>query len=268
MRLLIHLTAKDSVIPINYNYFLSIAIYKILQFGSPDFSEFLHSKGYVLNGKMYKLFSFALEFNSMIIENHSINLLSPEAKLYITSPMVDDFLQNFVLGSFHNQALVIAFGISSVRFEIKQIETLPEPVFDKINYFKPLSPIVLSTRRFWKNKETQYFYRYSDNINHINLAFNINLKNKYELIYKKPFNGPDVLFAWDENFIAERISSKKRLTKKVSILKRGIQPIDIIANKIPFALTGSNELIKVGYDCGFGEKNSMGFGLAVLTSNN
>jgi len=28
-------------------------------------------------------------------------------------------------------------------------------------------------------------------------------------------------------------------------------------------LKGNPKLIKVGYDCGFGEKNSMGFGFAV-----
>jgi CRISPR-associated endoribonuclease Cas6 len=47
-------------------------------------------------------------------------------------------------------------------------------------------------------------------------------------------------------------------------MKNHEHPIEIIANEIPFTLSGNSELIKVGYECGFGEKNSTGFGMVEL----
>src|SRR5690554_3622262 len=43
-------------IPINYQYPLSSAIYKILDKGDSEYAKFLHEEGY---GKGYKLFTFS-----------------------------------------------------------------------------------------------------------------------------------------------------------------------------------------------------------------
>jgi CRISPR-associated endoribonuclease Cas6 len=264
MRLILKLKTNSKVITLNYNYFLSAAIYKMLQFSSPQFAKFLHSKGYRLNGRMYKLFSFALGFEKISVADPIITLLSPAATLYVTSPMVDDFIRNFVIGTLQNRSIDVIEGIYRTSFEIEQIETVPMPAFGEVNYFKMISPLVISTRKETHGKFSQYFFRYNNDIEEINRVFNTNLKNKYELIYGKLYSGSDVRLEWDQQYILSRLETKKRLTKKISILKRGIQPVEIIANRVPFTLTGSEELIKVGYDCGFGEKNSMGFGLAKL----
>jgi CRISPR-associated endoribonuclease Cas6 len=34
----------------------------------------------------------------------------------------------------------------------------------------------------------------------------------------------------------------------------------------PFTLKGDTELMKIGYEAGYGEKNSMGFGMAKVTA--
>lgn len=65
MRLKLKLKAKDSpaVIPVNYQYYFSAAVYLLLKFGSPEFSKFLHDQGFNLNGKKFKLFVFGLRLN-------------------------------------------------------------------------------------------------------------------------------------------------------------------------------------------------------------
>lgn len=267
MRIVLQLSSNDKYLPINYNYFLSAAIYKLLHIGSPEFSEFLHTKGYQLNGKKYKLFSYALRFEKMEIIHSKILLKSPKVKLYVSSPIVDEFIQNFVIGTFQNQLIEISDHLLKTTFTIEQVESLPEPVFEKENYFNMLSPLVLSTKKESDGNLTQHFIRYSDEITEINRVLNQNLKHKYELIYNKQHLGEDVLLEWDKNYIEKKLKNNKRLTKKISILKNGIRPVEIIANEIPFILTGSQELIKVGYECGFGEKNSMGFGLVEAISN-
>ena len=54
MRIKLKLKSDSSSLTCNYNYPLSAAIYKLLNFGSNEFAAFLHDKGYRLNGKVYK----------------------------------------------------------------------------------------------------------------------------------------------------------------------------------------------------------------------
>ncbi|PJA95414.1 MAG: CRISPR-associated endoribonuclease Cas6 [Ignavibacteriales bacterium CG_4_9_14_3_um_filter_34_10] len=262
MRLKLTLFSQDEFFPLNYNYYLSSAIYKLLKFGSEEFSNFLHDKGFQLKGKKYKLFTFALRFNQLLINSTNIRLLSNEATLFISSPLIDDFIRNFIIGTFEQQSIEIADGTNKCKFLINQVEAIPQPEFQEINHFKMLSPMVLSTVEENGNKTHQHYFRYNDKIDEINRVFNQNLKNKYKLIYDKEYSEDDLILVWDENYINKKLNEKKRLTKKISVIKNHEEPIEIIANEIPFTLSGNSELIKVGYECGFGEKNSIGFGMA------
>jgi CRISPR-associated endoribonuclease Cas6 len=262
MRLKLSLTTNDRLFPLNYNYYLSSAIYKLLHFGSPKFTTFLHDKGFQLNGKPYKLFSFALRFDHFLIGKNNLRLLSPQTYLFISSPLIEDFIQNFIIGTFEKQFIEINDRNYKCILAVSQIESLPEPKLKEINYFKMLSPMVLSTVEEKENVKSQHFFRYNEDISEINRVFNQNLKNKYKLIYNTEYEGDDLIFIWDEDYINQKLKEGKRLTKKISVQKNGERPIEIIANEIPFTVTGNKKLIMVGYDCGFGEKNSMGFGMA------
>lgn len=264
MRLKLSLTAKDKFFPLNYNYYLSAAIYKLLQFGSKKFSSFLHDIGFQLNGKQYKLFSFALRFNNALVGKNNFRLISPDVMLYISSPLIETFIQNFIIGSLQNQFLEISDGRTKSTLVINQIESLPEQIFQEINFFVLLSPLVLSTVNEIDNKKHQHYFRYYDDIFEINRVMNQNLKNKFKIIYNRDYSGDDLILVWDQYYIKKKSSEGKRLTKKISIPVIDNRPVDIIANEIPFSVTGSKELVNVGYQCGFGEKNSMGFGLADL----
>mgnify|MGYP001233706417 CR=1 FL=1 len=268
MRLLIHLSADNNIIPFNYYYHLASALYKLLNLGSPQFSGFLHSTGYKLNGKTYKLFSFALRFGGIVAGKEGIRLLQPELKLYVTFPVIPEFINSFAIGALLSESLAIRDGNSTVNLQITSVETLPEAEFRESNYFLLYSPIVLSTKKEINGKASQYFYRYSDDIAELNRVFNANLKSKYQLINNKQYTGDDVSFEWDNGYIINRTNASKKLTKKISFPINGVRPIEIVGNEIPFTVTGNKELIKIGYDCGFGERNSMGFGFAELLDKN
>ena len=47
---------KKGVLPINYQYPLSAAIYRIISKGDKEYANLLHEKGY---GKGFKLFTFS-----------------------------------------------------------------------------------------------------------------------------------------------------------------------------------------------------------------
>lgn len=265
MRLLLTLELiKTFQLPLHYHYPLSSAIYKLLKFGSPEFATYLHDIGYMINGKTYKLFSFALKPGKINFGKDNIYLPTPHIQLYISSPLVDDFIQNFVIGTFHHQRIEISDSSIKSALRIKQVETLPLPSFEKEMKFRLLSPIVLSTVRDKESGPYQYYFRHSDDVNEINRVLNQNLKNKYELIYSKIYEGSGIILCWDEKYIERKLSENKRLTKKISVVKKGERPVEIIGIEVPFTLTGDIELMKIGYDCGFGEKNSIGFGLSMI----
>jgi CRISPR-associated endoribonuclease Cas6 len=265
MRLVLRLECQDSKrLSINYNYSLASSIYNLLHFGSPEFTKFLHDAGYIYEHKTYKLFTFALKFENAIIrasvpagkDSHFI-LKSPNAVLYISSPMIDTFIQNFVVGTFETQSLVINGDNTFARFKISSIESLPEIQITNRMKFSLLSPLVLSTKKNHNGQLKQYYLR-PDDTDEINRVLTQNLINKYKLIYKNDIKTDNLSLEWDNDYL----KSRERVTKKVSITKNGIPPVDIIGIQAPFTLTGNPELIKTGYECGFGEKNSMGFGLA------
>ncbi len=253
---------RSSLLTANYYYPLSAALYKLLRFGSPEFSSFLHDIGYKLNGKSYKLFTFALRFEKFKMQGDKINLLSPIAQLFISSPLIDEFIQNFVIGTFESQKIEIANSNLKTVFEITQVGSLPEIEYKDEMHFKLLSPLILSTKREHNGKLTPYYFRYNDDINELNRIFNGNLKNKYELISTRGSDDKEVSFEWDNIYIKHLEAKGKRLTKKQTIKEGTPEETEVIGNLIPFTVKGNSDLIRVGYECGFGSMNSLGFGMA------
>lgn len=251
----------EKVFPLNFNYPLSAAIYYLLRFGSEEFSEYLHNIGFQTEGKTYKLFSFGIQFKEKVKVDHKIfRMNSDTVFLYVTSPLVDKFLNNLLVGSFTEQQITLfADGHKSV-LQIEHIETLPEPVFENKMKFIPISPLVIGTKRERNNRLRTYYLRYYDDINEFSRIFNQNLINKYALVTGKNYEGDNLKFNWDTNYIDEKLKKNKKVTRLINNKIRGTI-IQIKANEIPFTLEGNKELIKIGYECGFGSQNSLGCGL-------
>lgn len=265
MRLKLSITAEsDSILSPNYNYPLSAAIYNLLRFGSPEFSKFLHDIGFKFNGRTYKLFCFALRFDQIIIDFGQIKMVSPKANLYITSPLIDDFIKNFVIGTFEQQKIQIYSNYRTTEFKIKQVELLPEVNFSDEMKFLLHSPMVISTVRTDSNGKSVQYYLRPDDKKEINRILTTNLINKYKLINNREICADELDLQWDQNYL----SKHNRITKKVTINENDKNSVDVVGIQAPFTLRGNAELIKVGYMCGFGEKNSMGFGFAEVVNRN
>jgi len=254
-------------ISINYNHSLMAAIYDLLRMGSKDFAQFLHFKGFNINGQVFKLFTFALKFEKSHFLNNCLHLDIPKANLIVSSPRIEDFVKNFLIGTFTKQKIEIYSEYIKTNFIIDQAELMPEPDLCESNYFHLATPLVLSKREFVNGKVMKYYFRYEDNIDEINNVLRNNLIKKYEIIYNRTYNGTGVNIKWDEDYIKYALNNNKKLSKKVSIMKDPHDPINIKAIFCPFTINGDKELIKVGYDCGFGENNSLGFGMVYKNSN-
>lgn len=158
-RLKLYKTAGREI-PINYQYPLSAAIYRILNKGDAEYASFLHEKGY---GKGYKFFTFSdLKFKYKR-ENDRMLLLDPKVE-FTVSFHLPEASRTFVEGLFKSENIVIADKNSKVVFQVQSIISLDNPLkeFSPQELMevivKPTSAIVTGV----KNERGHYDYLLPD----------------------------------------------------------------------------------------------------------
>lgn len=253
---------KNCTIPINYQYPLSAAIYKILYSASSEYAKFLHEKGYVSEkGKPLKLFTFSylLIPKVSLKDNMLFTYGSPPCTLYVSSPLIEDFIQNFVIGLFTNQEIAIGNKQTVGRFLITQVESIATPEFSDKENFKCLSPFVLSTMKMKNDKLMPHYYRPDDP--DLAEAIRQNLIQKFQTVYKKLPENQSLNFQLDKNYIESKGGFDK-ITKLITIKEDNKkETTKIKAIFAPFHLSGSIELMKIAWEAGIGNQCSQGFGM-------
>lgn len=249
MRIKLTLRAKEerASIPLNYNYGVSALIYKTIADSSPEFAQKLHEKGFAVGEKTFKLFTFSrIETKHAFVDFKSkrIFLNNPFIKLQVSSP-ISAFLQNFVFGTFTKKS----FQIEKAEFALDSAETIDEPEITEEMNFRALSPITQSIRN--EKSETVYLLPKDDWSEFITR----NLQRKYEALYGKPLSDAKVEWKWSEEYFVDQ-KNYKRAEKLIDI--KGIKVRGWLA---PFSIKGDKQLIKLGLETGFGNKNSQGFGM-------
>jgi len=254
---------KTTIIPINYQYPLSAAIYKILSNSSPDYSLWLHDKGYLTPSyKPLKLFVFSkliIPRENRSIQSNSMKIFNfPKCSLHLSSPMLEDFIQNFVVGLFSDQTIEIG-GMHSVgRFHIDQVETSPIPAFNETQRFTCMSPMTISTGKEDPDDHYEHYIRPSEK--KFPEAIRNNLIAKYRTIYNKEPFSDHLEFKLDARYF-QRKGGDEGISKLITIKEGAPEQTRVKAFETPFSLTGSTELMTVAYECGIGQRNSMGFGM-------
>ena len=80
-----------------------------------------------------------------------------------------------------------------------------------------------------------------------------NLIRKHKVIRGRLPSDDAFTLEFDKNYIARKQGRVTRLIDFKGIKVRGVL--------CPFRVSGSRALIQIGYECGFGDKNSAGFGM-------
>ncbi len=260
MRLLLHLhTRPGTVLPAHYNSALSAGIPSLLRFDSGIFADYLQDIGLAVNRPFYNLFSFALRFNRMQFEGDYIRMLDPFAELHISLPLIGEFIAAVALDTIEKRQL----HIGSASFEIGSAEILPEPDFRPNMRFTLLSPLVLSVQRRQQGSLYRYYLR-SEDTEEINHVLTADLAAKCRLLTGRTPRNASVELIWDQGYLLRR----QRVTRRVLMEKRHGHQDNIIGIMAPFELCGSPDLIQAGYECGFGEENALGFGMAKVLEEN
>lgn len=253
--------APRTSVPINYNYPLASAIYKLLAQASPEYAAWLHEKGYRSPAdRTLKLFTFSrLNIPQAILQG--ITIRAGDARpwlLHISSPMDEEFVQNFVLGLFQQQTLEIGGPSAVGRFLIEQIEALALPEFTENMRGKALSPIVVSTMREHHGKLRPYYYRADDT--ELGEAVRRNLLQKYETIHGQAPADDRLVFSIDHGYLSRK-GGPEKVSKLMTIKEGQPEETQIRGFMSPFTLMGNPELMRVAWECGIGDHNSMGCGM-------
>ncbi len=109
----------------------------------------------------------------------------------------------------------------------------------------------MSTKRECNGKQVMHYCLPEDPA--LSELIRQNLIRKQEAIHGRAPYDNTLTFRYDANYINRR---RGRVTRLVDY--KGIKIRDVLC---PFNVSGSVALIQTGYECGFGDKNSAGFGM-------
>ena len=243
-------TGEGICLPINYNYFLASAIYGFLRESDPEYADFLHQDGYELENRRFKLFTFSqLMAKRREIRGDQIHFRSPLT--WCVSSSQEPFLENFA-------AALMGVGILQIeghRLQVQDVEVLRQPRFGPQMTFRCLSPITMSTVRERDGKLAKHYCLPDDP--QFSELVRQNLIRKYEAMHRHPPAEKSFAMTFDQAYIDKKEGRVTRLIDYKGVKIRGVVS--------PFHVIGAPELIRIGYECGFGDKNSAGFGMAEVS---
>ncbi|MBI5474283.1 MAG: CRISPR-associated endoribonuclease Cas6 [Ignavibacteriae bacterium] len=274
-------------ISLNYQYYLSAAIYKWIETSSPEYSAFLHDKGFHIEGtiKRFKHFCFSrlLPRQSRVDKKQAqLLILSSDVEWYISMP-VERSLQHLVTGMFEKREFFIEREEN--RFVVEQVETLPDPQWERSlpaqrvdprprresstghagMKFTMLSPLTVSTMHERNGKLQPYYLRPDDA--RLAAALQTNIVHKYESLYGAAPEDAEFRCSLDQTYIERQTAKGRRITQKITIKEGRTDASEIIGFTCPITIEGNPVLIALAYESGLGEKNSLGFGMLEIAND-
>lgn len=228
------ISEKDIVLPIHYNSIVQAFIYSNID---KDLSTFLHNKGFISNGRTFKLFTFSRVLGKYKMEGDKINF-GTKIQLVISSPL-DDFCKTIANNILRSNNLYI--GQNDIRTE--NIEISNQKVIEDKIVVITLSPIVVYST-FLRHDNSKYTCYFMPKEHDFNRLIKDNLVKKYNALTSKKIES-------DIEVIPLGLV-KQNLTYYKSTIIKGASG--------KFLIKGAKELLQVGVDAGFGSKNSQGFG--------
>jgi CRISPR-associated endoribonuclease Cas6 len=236
-----------NLLPLSYQYELSAWIYGVIARSNLAYSTWLHDNGFSLTDshKRFKLFTFSHLWiaNARPIADR-LSILSNTAELHL-SFLPEKSTEEFVKGIFSEKSFSLGDKKSQVHFRVQSIEMLPSPVFKQEAIFQTLSPITVSL-----HQEIGNITYISPEAENYGLLLINNLKEKYRSFYGKPFES-------DSSFELLSRPQSKLITIKVGTESE----TRVRGYHFKFRLRAEEELLRIGYEAGIGEKGSTGFGM-------
>jgi CRISPR-associated endoribonuclease Cas6 len=258
--------------PMDYQYYLSAWIYKVLRKADMDFAAFLHEKGYGEGEiKLYKLFCFSLlDFGRpKMWKEKRLFEISEHTIILKISFDVPEAASNFIKGLFMEQEFYLGDKFNGIDFKITGIEALPDPVFSETMHYRLETPWVVSYKTE-VDKYPKYLRPYEVgfkelSLKHIAEKFTNTGKGnvKVDDLNFRIFDGNDQdkkpIFREPEP--AKWLEDSKFWKRQGFLIKPGTKEESrVLGNLFDFELTAPTEVHKMIWNAGISEKSSEGFG--------
>ena len=237
---------KGITLPINYNSLLTSVIYRFLAESDPEYADFLHNQGYEIEQKYFKLFTFS----QLMAEHRRVNgdrIYFGSTLAWSVSSPIEVFLSHFAATLLTEGRLTLG----GHQIQIRDVTVPRMPRFQSEMRFRCLSPIVISTVRERNGEQVMHYCLPEDPA--FSKLVRQNLIRKHEVIHGRLPADDAFALEFDKNYIERKQGRVTRLIDFKGIKVRGVL--------CPFRVSGSPALIQIGYECGFGDKNSAGFGM-------
>jgi CRISPR-associated endoribonuclease Cas6 len=243
--------AFGNLLPLNYQYELSSFIYHTIAQADMEYATWLHENGFRFNGRPFKLFTFS----NLLIPKYEIDRerscirIESERVEWLVSFLPETSTEKFIFGLFTDRVFQIGDKYAAVQFRTERIEALPEPSFEREMRFGALAPVCIP---FQPNDQRYATYLAPDRPEVPAIVLS-NLLNKYHTFYGKHFEG-------DTGDFAFRVINRPK-AKLIAVKKGTPEASSIRGYMFDFEMTAPQELMKIMFECGIGNKNSMGFGM-------
>lgn len=264
MRIKINFTAHGKgEIDLHYQHQIQTFIHSFLTRSNPNYAKWLSEEGYACNtDNGFKLFIYSGIIFDTQPTHHSKGFSTnsftfegtPDSpfrfSLQMASP-VNGFLQHLIDGLFIDGKEI---KLGTQKVQVSKVETLTMPLANLSKlYLKPLaSPIFIKKTNSAGKRD---IYLYPDDAQHTTLL-NDNLILKYETLYGRAYEGERLEFKFFPT-----IGKNKMHFKVITREKHGLSDITNIKGTLkPFSITGPDELVKIGLECGFGQATTSGCG--------
>lgn len=234
--------SKDDInLPIHHNHILQGFIYN--SFADETFAKFLHEEGYKWKKRNFKLFTFSRLNGKLDMDKKNKRIIFKTPVTLTISSIKNRIIEDLVTNIIKSERLLL--GRQEIFLEEVKMEdyTFQGETAYVINFLSPVT--AYKTELVNDKKKTHYFKPWD---NEFKQQLKANLKKKYEIVEGKKIEG--VNFEIEPGFDKQ----KKDFT---IILFRGFVIKGWTGH---FLIKGNPELLKLGYDCGLGAKNSMGHG--------
>lgn len=237
-------TYKYQNLSFNYQNPLSTAIYEKISSSNSQYGSWLHETGFQneeLPGYKHKGFCFSnlrnLKYD--FIKGEKYMVVHPCEFCFYISFAKDEITEHFIKGIFTNESFVL----NGFYTEITSIEVLPYPVFNETMSFRTLSPIFIRHGKYERGQHNEPHPILQGDAYRKNLA--VGLGRKF-----KALHGVENGF---EDFEMKLLS--KPVGRLITIKNTTWKAYDY-----GFEIKADVDLIKAGYDSGFGQLASQGFG--------
>lgn len=258
MRIKITLRPRSDkiVIPFNHNDYIIGFIFRILKNIQ---NELRHRSDFRLLSFLRKSFRFFTFSRIMIPLRKRIEtgFLPKCGKVHLfTSFILPEQLKESLIEKIKNSRLYL--GHPSKYFTIEQIKLIENPEFSDTMKFKTLSPIQSSIRSRFKHRRIIKYLLPGDK--HLKERIRENIIHKYKKLFGREPENKSFDFNIDEGYL-KSVGGPDKIIRLITLKSWRSKELKIKSFDAHFTLTGNPELIKLAYETGLGENNSLGFGM-------